>query len=88
VIGFPAGRQTRIAQAITDRLRLVMRGRVNNLAVRCDDQMIDIRGEVESYFLWQLGLSAVQDSARDAGGFRFDYRIDVVPQNDRSRLDG
>ena len=65
-----------------------MRGRVDNLAVRCDDEMIDIRGEVESYFLWQLGLSAVQESAPDAGGCPFDYRIDVVPQNGRGRLDG
>jgi hypothetical protein len=88
VIGIPAGRQTSVAQAITARLRLVMRGRVDKLAVRCDAEMINIRGEVESYFLWQLGLSAVQESARDAGGFAFDYRIDVVPQNGRGRLDG
>jgi hypothetical protein len=40
--------------------------------------VITIRGEVTSYFLWQLGLSAARIASRKAGGSRLDYRVKVI----------
>jgi hypothetical protein len=67
-----------LQQAVLDHVRHQTRGRVDKLSVECHGDVITIRGEVTSYFLWQLGLSAARIASRKAGGSRLDYRVKVI----------
>jgi hypothetical protein len=69
-----------IQRGVLDHVRHETRGRVENLNVEFYGDVITIRGEVTSYYLWQLGLSAARSAARRTGGLLIDYRVKVISQ--------
>jgi hypothetical protein len=67
-----------LQRAVLDHVRHQTRGRVDNLSVECHGHVITIRGEVTSYYLWQLGLSAARIASCRSGGSLLDYRVKVI----------
>lgn len=76
MIGRTEPKDTQMAKMIAEKLHRRMRARVANLAVQCDVETITIRGQVESYFIWQLGFFAAKEAACEAGR-SCDYKIAV-----------
>ncbi len=75
-IGRTEPKDTQMAKTIAEQLHRRMRALVANLAVECNTEMITIRGQAESYFIWQLGFFAAQEAASEAGR-PCDYKIAV-----------
>lgn len=73
-------KRNRLVRAAVDALREQTRGRIGTLDIACDGDVLTIRGEVTTYYFWQLGFTAARDCAQRAGGLLFDYQVKVVPQ--------
>jgi hypothetical protein len=72
-------KQSRLVRAAVDALYEQTRGRIGTLDIVCDGDMLTIRGEVGTYYLWQLGFIAARNCAQRAGGLPFDYQVKVNP---------
>jgi len=73
-------KRNRLVRAAIDALHEQTRGRIGTLEIACDGDVLTIRGEVSTYYFWQLGFTAARNCAHRAGGLLFDYQVKVVPQ--------
>jgi hypothetical protein len=68
-----------VAQAVMDRVRSAIHGKIRGLDVECDGEVVSVLGEVDNSYLHRLAFNAAWFEARNAGGLLFDLQLQVIP---------
>jgi hypothetical protein len=71
-----------VMRAVFDRVRAATSGKIRDLEVNCDGEVLTIRGEVDDWEVWWLAFHATWVEARAGEGLLFDVQVEVVPRGE------
>jgi hypothetical protein len=70
-----------VMRAVFDRVQAATSGKIRDLEVDCDSEVLTIRGEVDDWEMWWLVFHATWVEARAGEGLLFDVQVEVVPRS-------
>jgi hypothetical protein len=76
-----AERRIDLVRSVLQAIHLHTHRRIEKLEVDCDGEIVTVRGEAPTYYLWQLAFAAARHASRKVGGLLVDYRVRAVPMS-------